>query len=215
MLPSVCVLAALATSLSAMSSASAGERGSSRVRPITNTRIRVSSSRNASVIMWRMRLCDVGGCDVGGCGVGRCDVRGCGVGRSEGCCQHTSKKFRKNKKNCHKFPVAVYTTPHWFHSHNSLGMRLNLHRHTQISSQAPVAFIACCTYKFMKNYSFSSLSAGSSINRKRLCPTFVNASRMKLHITAERLYKIYCQTGRRMKLQQKGFTRFIVRQVDE
>lgn len=79
-LPSVCALAALATSLSAMSSASAGERGSSRVSPITNTRIRVSSSRNASVIMWRMRLCDVGGCDVRGCDVGMCDVGGCDVG---------------------------------------------------------------------------------------------------------------------------------------
>ena len=84
-LPSVCALAALATSLSAMSSASAGERGSSRVSPITNTLIRVSSSRNASVIMWRMRLCDVGGrdvkgCDVGWCDVGWCDVGGCDVG---------------------------------------------------------------------------------------------------------------------------------------
>ena len=67
-----------------MSSASAGERGSSRVSPITNTRIRVSYSRNASVIMWRMRLCDVGGCDVRGCDVGGCDVGGCDVGWCDG-----------------------------------------------------------------------------------------------------------------------------------
>ena len=55
-IPSVCALAALATSTSAMSMASVGERGSSLVRPITNTRINVSSFRQASPIMWNIKL---------------------------------------------------------------------------------------------------------------------------------------------------------------
>ena len=55
-IPVVWLLAARATSLSAMSRASEGMRGSSGVRPMTRTLIRVSSNKHASFIKRIMKL---------------------------------------------------------------------------------------------------------------------------------------------------------------
>ena len=57
----VCALAARATSLSAISIASAGDRGSSRANPMTKILIRVSSIRLASDIKCRMALLSASG----------------------------------------------------------------------------------------------------------------------------------------------------------